>query len=140
MSRDRLAAIAATIAVISVAAVGWHFLGGPGTQRQIQSDLRIVHTLGELAQRINLEWENSKKVLPADLQKLPNDVKQNSITHTDFTYHRKSDSQYELCANFSTDSRNLPNQNGSDFWTHPKGDYCFQLDASQQPPPIPYFY
>jgi hypothetical protein len=140
MSRDTWAAIVATIAVTAVVAVGWHFLGGPSAQRQIQSDLRIVRALGELAQRIDFEWESSKKVLPADLEKLHDSVKQNPITHIGITYHRKSDSTYELCANFTTDSRNLPNQNGSDFWAHPKGDYCFQLDASQQPPPIPYFY
>ena len=140
MNRDTWAAIVATIAVIAVVAVGWHFLGGPGTQRQVQSDLRVVHTIGELATRINLEWMSSSKQLPVDLVKLPDAVKQNPITHTDFTYHRKSDSTYELCATFATDSRNLPTQNGSDFWAHPKGDYCFQLDASQQPPPIPYFY
>ena len=140
MTRDTWAAILATIAVIAVVAVGWHFLGGPGTQRQVQSDLRVVHTIGELATRINLEWTSSSKQLPADLVKLPDAVKQNPITHTDVTYHRKSDSTYELCATFATDSRNLPPQNGSDFWAHPKGDYCFPLDASQQPPSIPYFY
>jgi len=140
MNRDTWAAIVATIAVIAVVSVGWHFLGGPGTQRQVQSDLRIVSALYELAHEIYLRSENSNKVLPADLEKLPDPVKQNPITHAEITYHRKSDSTYELCATFATDSRNLPNQTGSDFWAHPKGDYCFQLDATQQPPPVPYFY
>jgi len=140
MNRDTWAAIVATIAVIAVVSVGWHFLGGPGTQRQVQSDLRIVSALYELAHEIYLRSENSNKVLPADLEKLPDSVKLNPITHAAITYRRKSDSTFELCATFATDSRNLPNQNGNDFWAHPKGDYCFQLDATQQPPPVPYFY
>jgi hypothetical protein len=140
MSRDTWAAIVATIVVVGVVGVGWHVLGGPGTQRKVQADLRVVHTLGELAQQIDLRWGSSDKVLPPDLENYPDSQKQNPITHSAITYRRKSDSKYELCTIFTTDSRNLPTQNGSDFWAHPKGDYCFQLDASQPVPVIPYYY
>jgi hypothetical protein len=140
MNRNTWAATIATIAVVAVVAVGWHALGGPGTQRQVQADLRVVHAIGELASQIDLRWVGENKILPADLAMLPDSAKQNPITHAAFTYHRKSDADYELCATFRTDSRNLPAQNGSDFWAHPKGDYCFQLNASQQVPQVPYFY
>jgi hypothetical protein len=140
MNRDTWAAIVATIAVLAVIALGLHSLGGPRTQRLIQSDLRTVRTLGELAQQIKFKWDNSGKVLPANLEKFPDSVKQNPVTKKPFTYHPKSNSEYELCATFVIDSRTLHAQDTSDLWAHPKGDYCFQLDASQQVPQVPYYY
>jgi hypothetical protein len=140
MNRDTWAAILATIAVVAVVAVGWHALGGPGTQRQVQSDFRAVRTLAELAQQIVFTWNSSDKVLPADLEKFPDALKQNPVTNKAFIYRRKSNSEYELCATFVTDSRNLQTQNTYDFWAHPKGDYCFQFDASQPVPQMPYVY
>src|SRR5271167_296516 len=120
MNRNTWAATIATIAVVAVVAVGWHALGGPGTQRQVQADLRVVRAIGELASQIDLRWAGTNKILPADLAAIPDSAKQNPITHAAFIYHRKSDSDYELCATFLTDSRDLPAQNGNDFWAHPK--------------------
>ena len=138
MNRNTWAATVATIAVVAVITLGLRVLGGPGTQRLVQSDLRTLRTLGGLAQQIKFTWDSSGKVLPANLEKFPNSVKQNPVTNKFFTYRPKSNSEYELCATFATDSRDL--QNTNEFWAHPKGDYCFQLDASQQVPQVPYYY
>ena len=140
MSRNSWAATVATLAVIVVTVLGLRALGGPGRQRLVQSDLRTVRTLGQLAQQITFTWNGSGKVLPANLEKFPNAMKQDLFTGQPFRYRPKSTSEYELCATFSTDSRNLPTQNGNDFWAHPQGDYCFALDASQPVPPVPYLY
>ena len=56
MSRDLWAAIAATVAVLVVAILGFHVLGSPANQRLVQADLRTVHGLAELAQQINGTW------------------------------------------------------------------------------------
>jgi hypothetical protein len=140
MNRDTWAAAAATIAVVVVVTLGLRVLGGPGTQRLVQSDLRTLRTLGELAQHIKFIWDSSGKVLLANLEKFPNSVKQDLVTNKSLTYHPKSNSEYELCAIFATDSRNFQAQHTNDTWAHPKGDYCFQLDASQQVPQVPNYY
>ncbi len=140
MTRNSWAATVATIAVIAVISLGLRVLGGPGRQRLVQSDLRTVRTLGELAQQIKFAWESSGKVLAANLEKFPNSAKQNVVTGQLFTYRPKSKSEYELCATFATDSPNLHAQDANDFWAHPEGQYCFQLDASQQVPQTPYYY
>lgn len=141
MNRDTWAAIFATIAVLAVVILGLHVTGGPQAQRLIQSDLRTVRALGNLAQQIKFKWESSGRVLPTDLEKFPEPARQNPLTNKAFTYHPKSASEYELCATFATDSRGVQVQDTNDHpWAHPKSDYCFQLDASQQVPQVPYYY
>jgi hypothetical protein len=143
MNRNTWAAIAATIAVAVVLALGFHVLGSPGTQRKVQFDLRTVRALAELAQQINQKWAGSAKVLPTSLEKFSTMTKLDSATYDSLGYHPKSNGQYELCAKFATDSRDSDvygGHGGRAPWDHPKGDYCFQLDASQPVPQAPYYY
>ena len=140
MNRNTWAAIVATIVVVTVVILGMRVLGGPATQRLVQSDLIKLRTLGGLAQEIKFAWDRSGKALPVDLEKFSSSVKQDPVTNKFFTYRPKANSAYELCATFSTDSHNLHVDNMNDFWDHPKGDYCFQLDASQPVPQVPYYY
>ncbi len=140
MNRDTWAAIAATIAVVVVIILGFRVLGGPGRQRLVQSDHRTVRALAELAQQIKQSWDSSGKVLPANLDKFPASVKQDPLTHKSFTYRPKSNGEYELCATFALDSREAQDQNPDEHWAHPKGDYCFPLDAAKPVPQAPYYY
>ncbi len=140
MNRDTWAAIAATIAVVVVIVLGFRVLGGPGRQRLVQSDHRTVRALAELGQQIKQSWDSSGKVLPTNLDKFPNSVKQDPLTHKSFTYRPKSNGEYELCATFALDSREAGDQNPDEHWAHPKGDYCFPLDASKPVPQAPYYY
>ena len=140
MNRNSWAAVAATIAVIVVVVLGFRVLGGPGTQRLVQSDFRSLRTLSELARQINVKWMSSNKVLPADLDGFSKATKLDPLTGKPFPYRRKSDSEYELCASFATDSRDVQAQNTDNYWAHPKGYYCFEFEASQQVPFVPYYY
>lgn len=120
-------------------------LGSPASQRLVQSDLRVVQSLANLAQQIQFRWQNSERVLPTTLDTIPNSAKQNPVTKEAFTYRPKSGSTYELCATFATDDLDTQIQNTSNSfdpsrWAHPKGEHCFQLDASQQVPQAPYVY
>lgn len=142
MSRNSWAAIVATVAVVAVVALGFGMLGSPRRQRSLQSDLRTVQGLANLAQQIQLRWKNSEKHLPPNLDTIPAGSKQNPITHDTFVYRVKSSSAYELCTTFVIDTRGMqnPNTSGSNEWAHPKGEYCFQFDASQPVPQPPYIY
>ncbi len=140
MTRNTWAAIAATVVVVVVVILGFRVLGGPSTQRLVQADLRTVRALAQLAGQIEANWVSANKVLPANLDKFPTSDKQNPITKKLFDYRPKSNSQYDLCATFLTNSRDLQSQNTPDPWAHTSGDYCFHLDAAQQAPQVPYFY
>ncbi|HXX20705.1 MAG TPA: hypothetical protein VEJ46_14980 [Candidatus Acidoferrum sp.] len=141
MNRNVLAGVVATVLVVAVVILGFHALGSPRNQRLIQMDARAVQRLGELAQQINTKWNLSNKTLPVDLESFPKILTEDPLTHEKISYRRKSDTQYELCATFATDSRNMqpPNVNDpSNFWLHSKGNYCFQFDATQQVQPSYY--
>jgi hypothetical protein len=140
MNKDRLAAAAATIAVVVVLVFGLRALGGHQNQRQIQADLQTLRRLSEVAQRIQATWLESGKELPANLDRFPATMKQDPFTSKPYVYRPKSGSEYELCATFLSDTRNLQAANPDDHWAHPKGDYCFELNAALPMPPIPYFY
>jgi type II secretory pathway pseudopilin PulG len=141
MNRNVWATILAVLAVIAVLILGFRFLGSPGSQRMVQSDLRRVKMLAELAQQINQKWNSSGRVLPDALENFPDSAKTDPVTGKLFSYHAKIENKYQLCATFATDSREPSNgdMNG-EKWMHPKGEFCFDLDASQPVPPAPFYY
>jgi len=140
MNRDVWATIAAAVAVVVVVILGFQVLGGPANQRLVQADLQKVRTLSELARQIDMRWATGNKTLPANLDHFVPAAKQDPVSGTPFAYHPKSTEEYELCATFATDNRDLPKGNTPDPWIHPKGEYCFQFDASQAVPYVPLSY
>jgi hypothetical protein len=140
MSRDGRAALVAAIAIVVVIVLGFRLLGGPGTQRLVRSDERTVRTLAELAQKIQQKWRASNSQLPPTLDGFSEKEKQDPLTHKPFAYHPKSASAYELCATFVTDNRHQEPGEAEDAWRHPRGDFCFPLDATQSVPNAPYYY
>src|SRR4029077_17129069 len=140
MSRDAWAAIAATVAVAVVVILGFRVLGGPANQRLVQADLRTVRALAELARQINQRWATGARPLPANLDKLPSAAKQDPVSGKPFIYPAKSNEEYELCATFATDGRDARATAPMDRWLHPKGEFCFQFQASEQVPFVPYNY
>jgi len=130
MSRDARAAVAAIVAVVAVVILGCRFLGSPASQRLIQSDLRTVQALNQLAQQIEQKSRSSNNELPANLDSFPDFVKHDPITHKSFIYKPRSATQYELCATFAAKSPEVqpePNlhQANESRWAHPGGSTAF---------------
>jgi len=140
MSRDARAALVAASAIIVVIVVGFRVLGGPGAQRLVRSDQLTVRSLAELAQKIQQKWRALNSQLPPNLDSFTEKEKQDPLTHKTFVYHPKSTSAYELCATFATDNRHQEPGEAEDAWRHPKGDFCFPLDATQSVPNAPYYF
>lgn len=134
MSRNFRAGIVAVAAVAVVIVLGFWNIGGPQRQRQIHQDNRAVYTLSVLAGQVDNAWSSSGNVLPTDLSRFSDNTR-DPTTHAPFIYHPKGDRQYELCATFLTDTRAL---NEHMFWAHPKGNSCFQFDASVAIAQTPY--
>ena len=138
MSRDTWAAVAATALVFVVVILGFRVLGGPANQRLVQADLHRVKALSQLAQQINQRWTTGGKTLPSNLDKFSSSLKQDPVSGKTFVYHAKSSDEYELCATFTTDDNDARMHSPADRWIHPKGDFCFQFQASEQVPWVPY--
>jgi hypothetical protein len=145
MSRDTRAALAAVVAVVAVIILGFRFLGSPASQRLIQSDLKTIQALNQLASQIEQKSKSSGNEIPANLDAFPDSAKQDPLTHKNFIYKPKSKTAYDLCATFAAKSPDVEPQGNpallkGDPWAHPPGDHCFSLDTSEPVPPAPYYY
>ena len=138
MNRNTWAAIAATLAVIAVVGLGFRFLGGPRRQRLLRADEAKVRALAQFAQNICQSSQGSHS-LPANVDKFSEGLKKDAVTGESFVYHRKSDTEYELCTTFGADNHDQDTSNAAD-WLHPKGEYCFQFDTTRPIPNPPYDY
>jgi hypothetical protein len=140
MNRNVVATTIATAAVLAVLILGFRDWGSPRTQRLKQADRRKVQALAQIAQQIYTKWNSRDKTLPTDLSALAGREKKDPVSGQAFVYHPKSGSTYELCATFLAEEHEavLPGS-VDEFWQHPKGDYCFQLDASRTAPNVPYY-
>jgi hypothetical protein len=140
MNRNVWATIAATVAVAAVVILGFREMGSPGTQRLRQADRRRVQALAEISQQVNNTWQKDGKTLPKDLEQVAAAKKKDPVSGKAFAYHVKSGSEYEVCATFVMDDRDGAEAgNVGDSWLHPKGDYCFQMNAAQPVPQAPYY-
>ncbi|MBX2863188.1 MAG: hypothetical protein KTR27_06495 [Leptolyngbyaceae cyanobacterium MAG.088] len=111
-------------------------LGTPGQQRLIVSDQQRLEDLNAIAN--TLYWQKQDQndyILPDELE--PEYRREDPITQEPYRYNKIDDAQYQLCANFATDSstHKLANANNRN-WQHPQGPYCFELNIGQQPPSL----
>lgn len=131
---DRIFAGLATTAVLAGTVAGFWVLGTPGQQRLIMADQQRLEDLSAIAN--TLYWRRQDQddyILPDALPS--DDRREDPITRELYGYRKIDDSRYQLCANFATDSdtHKLVNQQN---WQHPQGDYCFELNLTQQPPSL----
>jgi hypothetical protein len=139
---DRVFAIAASVAVVLALATGFWLLGSPGQQRRLRSDqqrLQDLHAISEdlYFQAMRVQEQNTPPSLP---ETLPSNLRiTDPLTQEPYVYRPLTETQYELCATFLTDStthrfRSERSSPGQEFWSHPQGEHCFQLDILQQAP------
>jgi uncharacterized protein DUF5671 len=134
-SRNARAAAATSSTVALAIVLGFLSLGRPSVQRLVQADNKRVANLGELANQIKSKWMSSNHVLPSNIDGVPSaSFLKDPVTHAPYEYRAKGANKYELCATFSTDTRQDTPQGEDAFWNHPKGHFCFALDASEATP------
>lgn len=140
---DRVFALVATAAVVTGAIAGFWLLGSPTRQRQIRADQQRLQDLHQIAQDLNQKAEQSQNrgkpvKLPALLP--ANERKTDPISGKLYDYQRINNTQYKLCAEFATDSAEDRLQDPTtdqDFWQHPSGRHCFQLNVLEKLKPFP---
>jgi hypothetical protein len=134
-SRNTAAAAGASLAVVIALVQGFLTLGRPSVQRLVQADNKRVVNLGELATQIKSKWMSSNHVLPSNIDGVPSaSLLKDPVTHAPYEYRAMGANKYELCATFATDNRQDSSQGEVAFWNHPKGHFCFALDASEATP------
>ena len=134
--RDLLFAAGAIGAVVLAVATGFYHIGPREKQRAVQADARRVEDLRSIAQQIGYRQtprlpETLAELAPSRAARL-----KDPVTNAPYEYRPKSGTGYELCATFATDSAADEEGSGQrpNFWSHPKGRHCYQLDASQARP------
>lgn len=140
MNRNVFATIVATVICVLVLALGFRELGRPAAQRKKQADRQRAMMLWRLAGDVRNVWSsNTARMLPDDLEGVRSPNKKDVLSGKSFGYKKTSNTTYELCATFATDDRAAGPVNGSEFWRHPKGDYCFQFDTAGTIEQFPFY-
>jgi len=127
------------VSVIAAVVYGLFLLGSPAQQRLIKLDQQRVSDIQSISYAINAYWGYNKK-LPATLEVLvkSQDYYISSLkdptTGEYYEYRILGEKQYELCANFNTDSSNfqnvsLPKPASEEKWEYRKGATCFSREA-----------
>lgn len=150
---DRLRAFGWTVIVMVtiVAAVGLYVAGSPGTQRELKFDEQRLSDLQEIASVIDMYYSR-KGAVPYALDELSlsgsseyalrsvNDP----VTDEPYRYEPIDSNDYRLCAVFDQPTPEDENamrptpvymDKFSPYardWTHPMGEYCYELTAVDQ--------
>lgn len=127
----------ATAAVVLIAIIAGFFLAGsPAQQRRVRFDEQRVNDLQTMQSQIVNFWQQ-KGQLPATLADLTDSISGftaplDPATNQTYTYHKKSDLMFDLCADFKTTgdggqtNRALPAGDlASSTWQHGVGQTCF---------------
>lgn len=139
VSFDKAFAIAATVAVAAGVVAGFWVLGTPGRQRAVAADRQRLRDLQSIAFDLHMRSQNQPDEFQLPAQLDPSQMREDPLTNEPYEYQRLSESRFELCAEFDTDSSSYPLQNATqsaEFWQHPEGRHCFELDTNQQPPSL----
>ena len=134
---------------VVLASIVWGFsvLGSPYTQRLFKYDQQKVSDLQNINSAIQSYFYNNK-ALPKTLDEMSDsnyyiNTVMDQQTGQSYEYIKKSDTEYQLCADFNTDSNDKNKRSnridilmpyGSDSWTHPAGNYCFKKTATVNTP------
>ena len=142
-------AFTSIVVLLVIACLGYSMflLGAPEEQRDLRFDQQRRAALSNIAHNIDLYWELNGQ-LPENLEDMSD--RRYSIhsvhdpeTNEMYEYRAYGDSEYELCAVFSTDSSESKIDYGTfsdQAWGHDKGRACFRLEAQSQSlksPPTP---
>lgn len=144
MDRDTAFAMAASTAVIAVIVLGFWNLGSPANQRDIGADQRRSEDLQRMARVLHQHYSGPMR-LPSSLDEIqpnaPYLSMRDPVTNLPYEFRPLSGAQYELCATFSSDTRNEQNPPDALTWRlftkHARGRQCFDLDTTRPVYPSP---
>lgn len=146
MSGKKIFISAIVLVIAAAVAAGLFLSGSPERERMRRFDQERLNDLSQISYAID-SYRNQEKKLPATLEELKTkrDLYVRSLkdprTAKPYEYSATATSTYQLCASFETDSdaelaRTLaqrPDIEGQDFWKHPIGRKCYELEVRINP-------
>jgi len=144
---DRAFVAISSFTVVVAAIAAFWLLGSPNQQRLISIDQERLSDLRDIARQLAETTRFNRSVNNEEITPLPEELPesllliQDPTTRSPYDYRRLSDTAYELCATFDTNSADqlLNDQGEVSRWAHPKGPHCFELAVDEPIPPAPYF-
>lgn len=143
--------IFAVVGIVAVSVISGFFVAGsPFRERLRKFDERRVQDLQNIQWQIVNYWQRKEK-LPAALEGLRDDISGYVVpvdpeSGSSYPYRVLDDFQFELCADFKAESREIPlgaakpvfpeGRGFSESWTHGIGKTCFSrtIDPELYPP------
>jgi Domain of unknown function (DUF5671) len=131
VTRDRIFAMAATVAVVLGLAAGFGPIGTPSHQLSVSRDEQRLQNIGGIADAFHSEYASNPSgyALP---ENLADDTliapSSDPLTNLPSEYHRIDARYYRLCANFETSDA----MTASPFWHHGTGETCYRLDSRKE--------
>jgi len=126
--RHRLFGAAAAAAVVATFCLGLAVAGTPARQRKMEADEKRVQDLQQIGWAVQA-WKKEHGTIPPRLAELNVARITDLETGAPYEYHPKSDTLYDLCAQFA--GREPAGETIPGFWRHGAGRTCFALDASE---------
>lgn len=129
MSLGRLALVGVVAVVVAAVIAGLMITGSPQEQRLLRDDDERVNDLQRLSNVIQRYYRETER-LPADLATLLNgwisqEIPRDPDTDAPYGFELIGATAYELCAEFSLESRPIRQP---EFWDHGMGRQCFYFD------------
>ncbi len=128
---SRSAAIVVAVVVSGFMIFGATLIESPAQMRKINNDQARVGDLTNISYALDSYYQSNGK-LPELLSEMSYVSYKDPITDAPYTYGRKTDTKYELCASFEADNSSNDKQNGSVYvdaftpWgVHAVGYQCF---------------
>jgi len=128
----RVFATAAGGVILVTLGFGFWLNGSPFDVRVLNEDNRRLQNLYDMASQINfMTNESGTSSPPTNLQALTV-VKSDPFTGQAYEYHVLEGIRYQLCAQFGAVSKTSSDR-AAQFWFHPAGHKCFDLQTSSAP-------
>ena len=150
MPREKLLGNIVFVVIIAAVVGGFYYAGTPQQARNEGLDQIRVRNIENIKWQVNSHW-SQHGTLPESLAEIQTEdfLYDHMQIHDpesgeEYGYIRVSDTQYQLCATFATDSTltdHIPDYLESDrLWQHPAGEYCFDRETPdeeyEEPKPV----
>ena len=133
MTARKFITVMASVTVVIAVLGGLYVSGSPGEQRLLRLDERRIADLVQLSAAISAYWQQSGR-LPAALPVLVDGQRLRSLptdpqTEVVYSYEPADMNTYQLCAEFARVAQQTMSE---DFWAHPAGTHCFELEVGPE--------
>ncbi len=117
-----------SLAIVLTAFISvWFFIESPQKARERKVDQTTINKMANLESEINYYYSKNEK-LPEEISDFVKDSQLLSLSESSIEYVKKGDKNFELCANFLSESEDLGyaySYRKDSYYSHEVGYHCF---------------